>query len=77
MVGNPRLERLLQRGALVIVCDLALERLTTRLARRAGANVNAVDAKFRASLIPTSVLVPSGIFGAPLAQNAGCAFLPT
>lgn len=70
------LERLHQRGALFLVCDFALGHLATRLAEKAGSGAEAVHAALRAGLVPGAVLVPSGIFGAAEAQNAGCAFVP-
>jgi hypothetical protein len=72
------LERLHQRGAIFLVCDFALGHLATRLAEKAGGGrtADAVHAELRAGLVAGAVLVPSGIFGAAEAQNAGCAFVP-
>jgi hypothetical protein len=70
------LQRLHQRGAIFLVCDFALGHLATRLAPKAGATKEAVLADLRAGLVPGAVLVPSGIFGMGVAQNAGCAFVP-
>jgi len=35
-----------------------------------------VHQEIRSNLVPGALLVPSGIFGAAEAQNAGCAFIP-
>ena len=70
------IEPLQQRGAIVLVCDFALGHLASRLASKAGSSADAVHAELRAGLVPGAVLVPSGIFGAAQAQNAGCAFIP-
>ena len=70
------LQRLHQRGAIFLVCDFALGHLAGRLAPKAGATRDAVLAELRAGLVPGAVLVPSGIFGMGVAQNAGCAFVP-
>jgi hypothetical protein len=76
IVGNPGIEKLQQRGAIVIVCDFALGHLSGRLAKAVGATTEAVHDELRANLVPGGFLVPSGIFGAAQAQNAGCAFVP-
>lgn len=75
-VAGMTLERLHQRGAIVLVCDFALGHLATRLAAKVGATSEAVHAELRGGLVPGAVLVPSGIFGMGEAQNAGCAFVP-
>jgi hypothetical protein len=70
------LERLHQRGAVVLVCDFALGHRATRLAAKVGTARDAVYEELRRGLVPGAVLVPSGIFGLGEAQNAGCAFVP-
>jgi hypothetical protein len=74
--GGASLERLHQRGAIVLVCDFALGHLAKRLAAKLSLSGDVVHAELRAGLVPGGVLVPSGIFGAAQAQNAGCAFIP-
>ena len=76
LVGNYGVERLQQRGAVMIVCDFALGHLANRIAKAVGASAETVHEEFRAGLLPGAFLVPSGIFGAAHAQNAGCAFIP-
>jgi hypothetical protein len=76
IVGNAGIEKLQQRGAIVIVCDFALGHLSARLAKAVGATTDAVHDDLRANLVPGGFLVPSGIFGAAQAQNAGCGFIP-
>lgn len=74
--GYGSLEDLLARGSIFLVCDFALEHLANRLATALSAKADNVHADLRANLIRGAVLVPSGIFGAIEAQNAGCAFFP-
>jgi len=76
IVGNPGIEKMQQRGAIVIVCDFALGHLSGRLAKAVGATTETVHEELRANLVPGAFLVPSGIFGVAQAQNAGCAFVP-
>jgi hypothetical protein len=74
-VRLPTLADLVQRGAVVLVCDLALGRLATRLAAKTARHPDDVHRELRSSFIPAAVSVPSGIFGLAKAQNAGCALV--
>ena len=71
----PTLADLLQRGAVVLVCDFALGHLAKRLADKAGRDSAEVHADLRKGFVPGAFAVPSGIFGLARAQNAGCAFV--
>ena len=75
-LGYGSFERLQQQGAIVLVCDFALGHLSTRLAAKTGGKGDDVHAELKRNLIPGAFLVPSGIYGAAQAQNAGCAFIP-
>jgi hypothetical protein len=74
--GYGSFERLHQQGAITLVCDFALGHLANRLAAKAGGKGDEVHAELKRNLIPGAFLVPSGIYGAAQAQNAGCAFIP-
>jgi hypothetical protein len=74
-VRLPTLEDLLQRGAIVLVCDFALGHLAGRLATKSGRTADDVHRELQASFVPKAFLVPSGIFGLARAQNAGCAYM--
>jgi len=75
-MGYGSIEGLQKRGAIVIVCDFALGHLANRLAKATNAKPEDVHAELRSNLVAGAFLVPSGIFGAAEAQNAGCAFIP-
>lgn len=75
-MGYGSIEDLQKRGAVVIVCDFALGHLANRLAKAVNATPDDVHAELRSNLVAGAFLVPSGIFGAAEAQNAGCAFIP-
>jgi len=75
-IGYGSIEGLQKRGAVVIVCDFALGHLANRLAKAVNAQPDAVHEELRSNLVAGAFLVPSGIFGAAEAQNAGCAFIP-
>ena len=71
----PTLADLLQRGAIVLVCDFALGHLAGRLATRTGRARDDVHRELRAGFVPGAFAVPSGIFGLARAQNSGCAYI--
>jgi hypothetical protein len=71
----PTLADLINRGAIVLVCDFAMGHLSKRLAMKLGRSADDVHADIRANLVQGAYAVPSGIFGLARAQNAGCAFV--
>lgn len=73
--ASPTLGELVQRGAIVLVCDFALGHLAKRLATKSGHDVDEVHRELRGEFVPNSFAVPSGIFGLVRAQNAGCAYV--
>ena len=74
-VALPTLPDLLERGAIVLVCDFALGHLAKRLADKTGRQSAEVHQELRNGFVPGAFAVPSGIFGLAKAQNAGCAFV--
>jgi intracellular sulfur oxidation DsrE/DsrF family protein len=73
--GTPTLQELVQRGAIILVCDFAMGHLSARLAAKTNQTADAVHQDLRRSLVPGAYAVPSGIFGLSRAQNSGCAFI--
>lgn len=71
----PSIMDLLDRGAIILVCDFAMEHLSKRLAAKVGRGADDVHADLRKGLIPGAYAVPSGIFGLARSQNAGCAYI--
>jgi hypothetical protein len=71
----PNLEDMVNRGAIILVCDFALGHLATRLATKAGRAANDVHRELRDGFVPGSFAVPSGMFGLARAQNSGCAYM--
>jgi hypothetical protein len=71
----PTLGDLLQRGAIILVCDFALGHLAKRLATKLGRPADAVHQELRDGFVPGAHAVPSGIFGLARSQNSGCAFI--
>ena len=71
----PMIPDMVQRGAIVLVCNFALRNMSRRIAGKTNANADDVHAQLRAGLIGGAYAVPSGIFGLARAQNAGCALV--
>jgi hypothetical protein len=71
----PTVEDLVQRGAIILVCDFAMGHLSRRLAPKVGRAADEVHADIRAGLVRGAFAVPSGIFGLARAQNSGCAYV--
>ena len=71
---NGKIEPLVARGVIFLVCNRATMGLASTLAKKANKPVDDVKADLRANLIPGATLMPNGIFALIRAQNAGCAF---
>jgi intracellular sulfur oxidation DsrE/DsrF family protein len=71
----PSMADLVGSGAIILVCDFAMEHLSKRLATKLGRTADDVHAELRKGLIPSAFAVPSGIFGLARSQNAGCAYI--
>jgi len=71
---NGKIEPLVARGAIFLVCNRATMALASTLAKKANKPVDDVKADLRANLVPGATLMPNGIFDLIRAQNAGCAF---
>jgi hypothetical protein len=71
----PSIADLVDRGAIILVCDFAMGNLSKRLATKSGRSADDVHADLRKGLIEGAYAVPSGIFGLARSQNAGCAYI--
>jgi hypothetical protein len=71
----PSIADLVDRGAIILVCDFAMGHLSKRLATKSGRNADDVHADLRKGLIKSAYAVPSGFFGLARSQNAGCAYI--
>jgi hypothetical protein len=73
----PTLADLVERGAIILVCDFAMGHLSKRLAAKASRSADDIHAELLKGLVQGAYAVPSGIFGLARSQNAGCAFIRT
>ena len=71
----PSIADLMDRGAIILVCDFAMKHLSKRLATKLGRSADDVHADIRSNLVKGAYAVPSGIFGLARSQNAGCAYV--
>ena len=69
------LDALVARGAIVLVCNLALGGLAYQIADKTKQPVDAIKAELARGLVPGATLVPSGIFGVTRAEEAGCHYM--
>jgi hypothetical protein len=69
------LERLMEGGAIVLACALALRDCATVVAQADRVSMEAAEARVRDSVVPGVILQPSGVFSAVLAQENGCRYV--
>lgn len=69
------LEALMQGGATVLLCTLALRNCATLIAEQDKVSIEEADRRVRGMLVPGTILQPSGVFATVLAQDNGCRYL--
>lgn len=69
------LDALISRGAIVLVCSLALGGLAYQVADKTKQRADTVRSELERALVPGATLVPSGIFGVARAEEAGCHYM--
>ena len=71
---NSKIEPLVARGVIFLVCNRATMGLASSLAKRVNKPLDEVKEDLRTNVVPGAILMPNGIFALVRAQNAGCAF---
>ena len=69
------LDALLQGGAIVLACTMALRDCAKLVAEKDNVSMDEADRRVHAMLIPGITVQPSGIFAAVLAQDNGCRYV--
>jgi len=69
------LEGLMQGGATILLCTLALRDCATLIAEVDKVTMEEADRRVRGMLVPGTILQPSGVFAAVLAQDSGCRYV--
>jgi hypothetical protein len=72
---SPTIKSLTNRGVIFIGCDLATRGFSYRIAQKTKQEHRAVYEEVRQNLVPGAILMPTGVFGMLLAQEAGCSFM--
>ena len=67
-------EKLLDRGVIFTVCNVATTVLSGMTAKNAGVTPDVALKEWKAGLIPGMTLVPSGVLAANRAQEKGCTY---
>lgn len=69
------LEKLLEGGAVVLACSLALRDCATLVSETDRTDMAAAEKRVREMLVPGVILQPSGVFAAVLAQDHGARYV--
>ena len=69
------LPKLIERGAIVLACDLAFQDCVALVQKSAGVGPEEARKRALAQIVPGVILQPSGVFAAIRAQEAGCIYL--
>ena len=72
---SPMIKSLTARGVIFIGCDLATRGFSYRLAQKTKQQQKDVYEEIRNNLVPGATLMPTGVFGMLLAQEAGCSVM--
>ena len=72
---SPTIKSLTSRGVIFIGCDLATRGFSYRLGQKTKQPQSVVYEEIRQNLVPGAILMPTGVFGMLLAQEAGCSFM--
>jgi hypothetical protein len=67
--------KFVEKGSVVLACNLALEFFAGKFARKAGIQPAEARQRTVAALIPGVVLMPSGVLSCIRAQQEGCAYV--
>ncbi|WP_156529136.1 hypothetical protein [Caballeronia udeis] len=73
-VDGMAIDRLLEKGTLFSVCNVALRAQSKKLASNAGMSPEEAAKEWAANVVPGMTIVPSGTWGVNRAQEAGCTY---
>jgi hypothetical protein len=74
LVDDMAIDRLLGRGVIFGICNMALQNRSRRLAANAGVSAEEAHKDWVANVIPGLTVIPSGTWGVNRAQEAGCTY---
>jgi intracellular sulfur oxidation DsrE/DsrF family protein len=70
-----KLESLQRRGLILLVCNIAANNWSRRLAELTKRDADEVKKEVFSNMVPGTIVMPSGVFSIMRAQNAGCAYM--
>jgi intracellular sulfur oxidation DsrE/DsrF family protein len=73
--ATTKLESLQRRGLILLVCNIAANNWSRRLAELTKRDADEVKKEVFSNLVPGTIVMPSGVFSIMRAQNAGCAYM--
>lgn len=73
--ASTKLEALQKRGLILLVCNVAANNVSRRLAETTKRDPEEVKRDVFANFVPGTIVMPTGVFALMRAQNAGCAFM--
>jgi hypothetical protein len=65
----------MQGGTTVLMCALALRNCAALIAEKDHVAIEEADRRVRGMIVPGTILQPSGVFAAVLAQDNGCRYV--
>lgn len=72
---DPTVEGVIRAGGVVLVCNLALTRVSRSIAKQNNLKAEDVLAELRAGVVPGVIVQPSGVYATARAQEVGCVFM--
>ena len=72
---SEKIKSLTARGVIFVGCDMATRAFSSRAAAAAKLSSQQVYEEIKANLVPGATLMPTGIFGMLMAQDAGCSLM--
>jgi hypothetical protein len=73
-VDDMAIDRLLEKGTIFGVCNVALRGQSKKLASNAGMSPEEAAKEWAANVVPGMTIIPSGTWGVNRAQEAGCTY---
>jgi intracellular sulfur oxidation DsrE/DsrF family protein len=74
MMPDASADKLIARGVVIGVCNIALQKLSEMAAKGAGVKPEDAFKEWTAGLIPGAFVVPSGVLAIGRAQEKGCTY---
>lgn len=74
MAPDASADKLIARGVVIAVCNIALQKVSEMAAKGAGVKPEDALKEWTAGLIPGAFVVPSGVLAVGRTQEKGCTY---